>query len=118
MFILDYFKLRKEAKKFRPIQGCPARINWTDTGGHDDISFILMENGNGERKIDISATSSIALSHAKTHSLYVGTLFPWLKGLDIELPTGQLPPPPQKPAVKPAAKVIPFKVIEGGKKDA
>jgi hypothetical protein len=90
--IIHWWYQRKERKIFRFARTLQQKITWcnpTDgemkpTGESSIIYYTLMENGNGERKCDISYDDK-AWSHAKTSKTYNTKVVPWLHHADIEL---------------------------------
>lgn len=73
-------------KKFYVIGHITAYTSWTDTGQKTHHSYILKENGNGVRKVDIISQNDYNCAYE--HHMYTKLVAPWEKGVNFKyMPT-------------------------------
>ncbi len=103
---MDFFR----KFKYQYVTKIDGRVNWTDLDIKEPVTFILLENGFGKRKVEIVSHGYTKSNNTwKSIPLYGSIICPWIKG--AELPD-QFQSSPSKPKKK--AKLY---AIDGKKKD-
>ena len=99
----------KEKRKFKTVQVLHFSIRWTDLQDLvETMTYILKENGLGERKVDIHSYGHCKLNNKEEQNdLYAKTILPWLNHVPdkyYEEQSKKTKNPPQKPGKKKAPK--------------
>jgi len=70
----------KRYKEYVVVGTLTAITNWTDIGTKTHHSYVLKENGDGHRKVEIISSDK---TYAKKHSIYVKYVATWEQGVNF-----------------------------------
>jgi hypothetical protein len=69
-------------KKFYVVGHITAHTRWTDIGTTTHHSYVLKENGNGVRKVDVISKNEHGCAYE--HQMYTKLVAPWEKGVNFK----------------------------------